>query len=155
MVIYNASAFAALLISYFELLALPTKTSYVEHVSSAEQDIRPRSRRPNSESSRPRTSGTDDDGDTTNENTSLLGGSDSRGGKTFSKIGKRTQLDDDVEDTDDKLLNQAYGDEQPWSSSLPQWTWILQLILLAPINVVIIGQISVRLHVTTHVLVTL
>lgn len=154
-VIYNASAFAALIISYFELLALPTKTSYVEHVAGANDDIQ--HRRPGSQSSRSllsdtrgRTAAVDDEADTANERTSLLGGGDRRSGKTFSKLGKRPQIDEDVEETDDKLLNKAYGDEQPWSSSLPQWTWILQLLLLAPINVIIVGQISLLLTTALH-----
>ena len=52
--------------------------------------------------------------------------------------------------TDDPILNQAYGDEQAWSSSLPQWTWILQFLLLAPINIVILGQISLLLTSALH-----
>lgn len=154
-VIYNASAFAALLVSYFELLALPTKTAYVERVAGANEEIQ--RRRPGSQSSRSllsenrgRASTVDDEADTTNERTSLLGGSDRRSGKTFSKLGKRAQVDEAVEETDDNLLNKAYGDEQPWSSSLPQWTWILQLLLLAPINVIIIGQISLLLTTALH-----
>lgn len=35
MVIYNASVFVALVISYLELLALPKKKKYVEHVIGA------------------------------------------------------------------------------------------------------------------------
>lgn len=51
-VIYNASVFVALLISYLELFALPTKSSYVEHVANADDEIERRSARPSSASPR-------------------------------------------------------------------------------------------------------
>ncbi|KAK5173815.1 uncharacterized protein LTR77_002496 [Saxophila tyrrhenica] len=158
-VIYNAATFAALLVSYLELLALPTKTSYVEHVSGAEQEVHGRSGRPGSRSSRSVLSSSrrqpsgadDDDDDEATERSGLLGASDRRSGNTFvSKIGKRSQVDEDADASDDKYLNQAYGDEQPWSSKLPRWTWVIQLILLAPINIIIIGQISLLLTSALH-----
>ncbi|KAK3055701.1 hypothetical protein LTR09_003622 [Extremus antarcticus] len=158
-VIYNLAVFAALLISYLELFALPTKTAYVEHVSGAEQEIHGRSGRPGSRSSRSVLSGSrarpaaadDEDEGGATERSGLFSGSDRRGGNTFGKnIGKRTQLDEEVEATEDKFLNQAYGDEQPWSSSLPQWTWVLQLLLIAPINIIVVGQIALLLTSALH-----
>lgn len=55
-----------------------------------------------------------------------------------------------LEGTDDPFLTKAYGDEQAWSSSLPQWTWILQFIILAPINLVIVGQIALLITSALH-----
>ena len=157
-VIYNASVFVALLISHLELFALPTKTAYVEHVAGVDDENERRSGRRPSQSSRSllsesragegrsRASRGAEDNEPT-ENTSLLRGSDSRGGDTFSRFGKRRHPDTDgsLDERDDKLLVKAYGDEQAWSSSLPQWTWIIQFLVLAPINIIILGQISLLL----------
>ena len=148
-VIYNASVFIALLISYLELFALPTKTSYVEHVANVD-DQNDRSRRPSQSSrsllSENRQRASRDGDEEPTESTSLLRGSGSRGGGTFSK-GKQRHPDDDgtLDDSEDKLLTKAYGDEQAWSSSLPQWTWIVQFLILVPVNVVILGQIALLL----------
>ncbi|KAK3706125.1 hypothetical protein LTR37_012952 [Vermiconidia calcicola] len=156
MLIYNASAFVALLIAYLELFALPTKKAYIEHAASAGEEQERQSTRRASPSSRsrlseqrpPRSSQAGDDEDAT-ESTSLLRSGDRRrlSEDTFTRFGRRRQPDNDggLEDTDDKLLTKAYGDEQAWSSSLPRWTWIVQFILLAPINVIVLGQISLIL----------
>lgn len=150
-VIYNASAFVTLLISYLELFALPTRASFVEHVADAEEEIERRSVRPSSSSSRQVLGRSDEsrsrrgnEDDDVNERTSLLRGGGSRGGGTLIGGGKRRHPDNDgtLSEVDDPYLTKAYGDEQAWSSSLPQWTWILQFLILAPINIVIIGQIS-------------
>lgn len=77
----------------------------------------------------------------------MLRGGDRRGGNTFTGAGKRRHPDNDgtLSETDDPYLIKAYGDEQAWSSSLPQWTWIIQFLILVPINVIIVGQISLLL----------
>ena len=157
-VIYNATAFLALLISYLELFALPTKTAYVERVANADEEIDRRSERRGSQSSRTllrqsesRTRDGEDDEAT--ERTSLLRGGDHRSGTTFTGVAKgRRHPDNDgtLDEIDkDPILTKAYGDEQAWSSSLPQWTWILQFLILAPINIIIIGQVALLL---THAL---
>jgi hypothetical protein len=148
--IYNACTFIALLISYIELFALPTKTAYVEHVTNVDENNE-RSRRASQSSrsllseNRPRASREAEEEAT--ESTSLLRGGDSRSSDTFKRFGKRRHPDNDgtLDETDDKLLTKAYGDEQAWSSSLPQWTWIVQFLVLAPINIVILGQIALLL----------
>ena len=110
-VIYNGSVFLALLISYLELLALPTKSAFVEHVAAADEEIERRSIRLSSSSSRQvlgRTDANRDD-DETNERTSLL-----RGGDRRSANLKRRHPDTDgtLEEVDDPYLTKAYGDEQ-------------------------------------------
>ena len=152
-VIYNASAFVALSISYVELFALPKKSVYVEHVSRADDQIERRSERRASQSSRSllgegssRPSRAAEDSEAT-ERTALLGGSDNRASNTFTKFAKKLRSGDDdaLDETDDKLLNKAYGDEQGWSSSLPKWAWVIQFIILVPINVIIVGQTALLL----------
>ncbi|SMR44369.1 unnamed protein product [Zymoseptoria tritici ST99CH_3D1] len=143
LVIYQASISVALLISYLELLALPKISKYVEHVLGAQDDAA--SIRPSSRASRPVTRQEEPEA---NERTSLLHHSPSGASQsTFARIGRRRAADrnDIPEDTEDSYLNQAYLDEQAWSSSLPQWTWILQFLVLCPINVIIVGQIALLL----------
>lgn len=148
LVIYQASVFVALLISYLELFALPKISKYVAHVLGAQQSDAA-STRPGSRSSRRLL---DSPSETRNENeanerTSLLHRSESRAShQTFTRASRRRADRDEVpEDTEDPYLNQAYMDEQAWSSKLPQWTWVLQFLVLAPINIIIVGQIALLL----------
>lgn len=132
----------AVLISYLELFALPTKATFVDHVADADEEIERRSIRPGSQSSRSVLAAHDEDD--ANERTSLLRGGDRRSHNTFSRNNKRRHPDTDgtLEGTNDPYLTKAYGEEQAWSSSLPQWTWVLQFLVLAPINIVLIGQVG-------------
>jgi len=52
--------------------------------------------------------------------------------------------------TEDPLLVKAYGNEQAWSGSLPRWTWILQFLVLAPINIILVGQIALFITSALH-----
>jgi len=90
--------------------------------------------------------------DDATESTSLLRGRDRRSRGTFTSFGKRRHPEEDgaLETTDDPLMTKAYGDEQAWSSSLPQWTWILQFVILAPINIVLVGQIALLMTSALH-----
>ncbi|WPG98585.1 vacuolar membrane protease [Acrodontium crateriforme] len=165
-VILHATVAAALLISYLELFGTPSKSKYVEHVSgiaNTGDNDGAWSSRPASQSSRTLLSQSrerrpqstrnsiDTGDDEANERTSLLRGGDRRSQNTFLGIGKRRHPETDgaLQETSDPILTKAYGDEQAWSSSLPQWTWILQFIILVPINVVLIGQIALILTSAT------
>ncbi|KAK5700397.1 hypothetical protein LTR17_022966 [Elasticomyces elasticus] len=158
LVIYNGAVFLALMISYLELFALPSKLKYAEHVLDAVDENRSR---PGSRSSRtllgesgssvraPAAAAAEDDEAT--ESTSLLRGRDNRQQGTFAHHGKRRQPEEEgLEDSEDPFLTKAYGDEQAWSSSLPQWTWILQFLILAPINIILVGQIALLLTSAMH-----
>ncbi|KAM0720592.1 hypothetical protein Q7P37_004728 [Cladosporium fusiforme] len=156
MVIYNASVFAALLISYLELLALPKKTKYVEHVAGAAS---PRSTRPGSVSSRRLLDETEDqprsvegDNEEATERTGLLRGGERRNRNTFARFGgtRNQDVNDPLDESEDPFLAQAYGFEQAWSGSLPQWTWILQFLILAPINIILVGQIALFITSALH-----
>jgi hypothetical protein len=157
LVVYNASVFVALLISYLELLALPKKKKYVEHVANAGS---PHSTRPASVSSRrlldeneerPRSSEGDHE-EPANERTGLLRGGERRAQNTFARFGGRRNQDVNgpLDENEDQFLAKAYGDEQAWSGALPQWTWILQFLVLAPINIVLVGQIALFITSALH-----
>lgn len=156
MVIYNASVFVALLISYLELLALPKKSDYVERMAAGAEQSRPASQGSrdmlNAGEGRSRNRRDDNDGDDANEQTSLLRGDRrGRGGGTFTGIAKRQTADEDLTDeSEDDIAQKVYGDEQAWSSSLPKWTWILQFIVLAPINIILVGQVALLTTSALH-----
>ncbi|KAK0934312.1 hypothetical protein LTR29_014110 [Friedmanniomyces endolithicus] len=156
-VVYNAAVFGAVLISYLELFVLPSKAKYAEHVLDAVDETRSR---PGSQSSRTLLAQSDRassirgaaaEDDETTESTSLLRGRDNRHQGTFAHHGKRRQPEEEgLEDSDDPFLIKAYGDEQAWSSSLPQWTWILQFLILAPINIILVGQMALLITSAIH-----
>ncbi|KAI7665678.1 endoplasmic reticulum metallopeptidase 1, partial [Hortaea werneckii] len=166
-VIYNATVWVALVVGYLEMLGLPTKRRFVEYVTSVglrghvEDDAN------------------EDDGDAAmDESTSLLRGRrgeqrkknqgtfTSTAGGPATKHGRRQQrrttVDSDPQDPeddqpnsrrasqDDPVLTQAYGAEQAWSSSLPQWPWTLQFLLVAPLNLMLVGQIALLATASLH-----
>lgn len=44
----------------------------------------------------------------------------------------------------------VYGDEQPWSWSLPGWTWLLQFVTMASVAIVFVGQIALLFMSATY-----
>ncbi|RMY57549.1 hypothetical protein D0864_13493, partial [Hortaea werneckii] len=166
-VIYNATVWVALVVGYLEMLGLPTKRRFVEYVSSL--GLR----------GHVEDEANEDDGDAAmDESTSLLRGrrgeqrkknqgtfANTAGGPA-TKHGRRQQrrstVDSDPHDSeddqpnsrrtsqDDPLLTHAYGAEQAWSSSLPQWSWTLQFLLVAPLNLILVGQIALLATASLH-----
>lgn len=144
-VIYLATTFVALLISYIEFFALPKKSQY------AEDQVYP----PGSAQSVQ--SGAHDEGeDDPTERTSLLRGER----QTFSGgYGGRAQGEED--DDEGVMASQTLeghirkitgldSDEQGWATKLPSWTWLIQLLLVAPINVILVGELGFYLTAGLH-----
>ncbi|KAK2737286.1 hypothetical protein FQN55_001212 [Onygenales sp. PD_40] len=151
---YFCGVFLATWVSYLELFSLPRKGDYARHVS------RHQGRRPSSLSSRLLTPSADElpsdntvngrdqsDGaeEEPSESTSLLRGQRT----TFANY--RTGNDGVTEDEEHEETEEigTFGHEQPWSWKLPRWTWLLQLILLAPIVIILVGQIGLLLTTAT------
>lgn len=138
MVVFFAAISSALLISYLEMFALPTKSAYVELLASVENDG----------SSRPLTAGAsqeEDVGEST-ETTSLLRGNR----QSFARYGSRRQSTDSGESPLITHLGIPFGKEQPWSARLPSSLWLLQFLLTAPIIIVIVGQLGLLLTSALH-----
>ena len=154
LVIYFGGIFMALLISYFELFALPKKTDYVQMIFGYETD---------QTSSRPLTASHDDreerpvlsrenDEEEANEQTSLLRGDrQTTFGRAYGGRGRSTDetatVDDETPDID---MPMPYPKEQRWSGSMPSWTWILQFLLIAPIPVILVGEIALLATAALH-----
>ncbi|TIA59145.1 putative zinc metalloprotease, partial [Aureobasidium pullulans] len=158
LIIYNASVFLALLISYLEFFALPKKSVYVEQVTYASGTALPSPARSGSlvshnvvdhdDASRGRAPAANDNEDA-DERTSLLG---SR--QTFTRYGRETRRPDENDDAATSVhvpsTSQAYEGEQGWSGSLPSWAWLLQFLILAPINLILIGQLGLLMTSALH-----
>lgn len=164
MVIYFAAVFAALLISYLELFALPKKSAYVQQQSIIDEAHRPideatplardtgsiRSNRPITSSSahqKPRDEPRTDEEDEATETTSLLRGDPNQ---SFARYGDHHQSVDEGTEHDaiaqeEPSLPPPYGEEQAWSGYLPRWTWLFQFLLLAPIVLILVGQTGLLL----------
>ncbi|EGC40992.1 peptidase family M28 family [Histoplasma capsulatum var. duboisii H88] len=148
---YFAGAFLATWISYLELFALPRKGDFARQTTG---------RRPSSLSSRLLTSSADElrsnaspstaefpgaageDTDPT-ESTSLL-----RGQRTTFANYRTSGPGGAAEETDEREdINKGgtFEHEQSWSWTLPRWTWVLQLLLLAPIVLILVGQLALFL----------
>ena len=157
MVFYFAAVYLATSIAFLELLRLPRRSAYADEIEAHEG--RARSVRSGSISSGnllapqvdERTNddvdGADDEEVT--ESTSLLR---ERIPATFAryKSPERQEGDEQEGMLDDKTQRRVYGSEQPWSWSLPGWTWLLQFLLIAPITVILVGQIGLLLVSGTY-----
>jgi hypothetical protein len=146
---YFAGVFFALVFSYLELFFAPSKTAYARYLDQSDHS------RPNSGTAdqtatasnrvaRPEDRPSMDDD--ASETTSLLRG-DRRG---FAKYGSRQNSVTDVDGAQEEApqplsLKEPYLGEQEWSGHLPSWIWILQLLFVAPIVLVLVGQIALLL----------
>ena len=143
MVIYNASVFLALLISYLELFGLPKKSTFAEHAyygPDGEDDV-DRQQHLDGEPEHAPSVTNAAEGDDADEQTSLLNER-----QTFRRYGAQRRREEGEADehgephSDDPMLTQAYEGEQAWSSKLVSWTWLIQFLILAPINIILVGQ---------------
>lgn len=50
----------------------------------------------------------------------------------------------------DAKRSRVFGYEQDWSWSMPAWTWVLQFIILAPIPVILVGQVGLLFMSGVH-----
>ena len=151
MIFYFAAIAVATSISFFELFGLQNKSQYADdfatHDFSTAVDSRPRSASSSRildpepdetlEDAPERPAGNEGEEDA-DETTSLL-----RKGRQ-STFARRTSPHSHREDQDPvkKKRNRVYGFEQDWSWSLPSWTWLLQFLIVAPIPVILVGQVG-------------
>ena len=140
---YFMSVFLATWVSYLELFALPRKAEYAEEMT---QDWRRGSSRP---------SVSVDDGEesderaveeTATETTSLLPNSRRTTFANYNRVSGRMTSEEEEEAKDPNV----YGHEQAWSSRMPQWTWILQLLILAPFNITMLGSLALLITAALH-----
>ena len=160
MIFYFAAIAIATSISFLELFGLQPKSQYADtfaaHEFGAPTNSRPRSsssnrlidpeaepEAQNNEPERPSESAEEQDVD---ETTSLLG----KGRQ--STFARRTSPHTHQEESTsfDAKKKRVFGYEQDWSWSLPTWTWLFQFLILAPIPVILVGQVGLLFMSGTH-----
>lgn len=146
---FSASAFLATWLSYLELFSLPNKKKFCRekfYGDEASISSRPPSR-PNSSRRVEQDRSEHEDEEDATEQSSLLrsGGRSARAYKTQS----RTEDDaGSISGIKQKLL--AKHDEQEWSASMWDWIWTLQVLIIVPINVLLLGQLGFYLVDALH-----
>jgi len=78
------------------------------------------------------------------ERTGLL----NRGRPTFARYNDEDTGDDHTATADKDGPHNR--EEQSWSRSLPTWTWLLQFLLVAPIVIILVGQIGLLVVAALH-----
>lgn len=153
---YFASTFLAASISYFELFTLTRKSQYCHgkmdpsrrDSMSASQMLAPDA----DEFGRNASESPDHEAehDEADESTSLL---DHNRRTTFANYNPTETESPTHDDQENEIVGKAgrwFGDEQEWSSCLPRWTWILQLLLSVPINVIVLWQMGLLIVEGLH-----
>ena len=165
MAIYFAAISVATAIGLLELFGLPPKSSFAsEHPGGGEPASRDRGRSasptspPSGRMLGPTEEQNADGGDAdenqeeeADESTSLLAA-----GRRQTRFSHYTSPDrnhpvsEQEDDTAASKRSKPYGREQIWSSSLPRWTWLLQFLFLAPIVIIVVGQIALLFVTATY-----
>lgn len=160
--IYFVSITVALLLSYLEFFRLSSRTNFVQIASQVNEDLRPhsisgRSGRPVSVNSNiedeQRTNGRfENDSQYVDESTSLIRGR----ARQTARGRRRVQYSAAPSIGSPRLrlqttkIQPAYGDEQSWSGPLPSWMWSIQFLVLASINVLLVGQVALFVTSALH-----
>ena len=142
---YFTSVFCATWISYLELFSLPRKAEYAEST----QEWRRASSRPSiSADDEEESDERDAIEESPNETTSLLPESRRTTFAHYNRVAATAggEEDEEIEAKDPNV----YGQEQAWSSRMPQWTWMLQFLILAPFNIVILVSLALMITTALH-----
>jgi hypothetical protein len=145
---FAASAWLATFLAYLEMFSLEKKDAYCDAKLSEDMaSSRPESsgardqQHPTSENNPDR----DDDDDEPTERSGLLSG---RGGKAFRKY--KTQDSEEALGSSTANLDSDTIAEQEWARGQWTWLWVLQYLVIVPINVLVIGQIAFALVTGLH-----
>ncbi|KAG5984064.1 hypothetical protein E4U55_006199 [Claviceps digitariae] len=144
-------AFGAVFISLLEQFALPRKTDYARQLAETSEGSDADTTGNNSPAS-----GQADDAEETGdevadatETTPLRAGEEGYGTDeqttTFANTYRRSVSDSNATPVHTKKNGQRYQpyeQEQGWSGHLPSWTWLIQLLLLGPLYVVLLGNLA-------------
>ena len=146
MIFYFAATAIATSISFFELFGLQRKAEYAESFAHefGITDSPPRS----AHSTRPLEPSSEEHTDSAPNGPTEEDESVQEADETTSLLrnGRQSNLTPDARQADRNSVEarkaRVFGYEQDWSWSLPTWTWLLQFIILAPIPVILVGQIG-------------
>jgi hypothetical protein len=136
---FSGIAFATW-VSLLELFGLPKKSETDEHDTSRRPSV---SRNDHGEDI-----ATDEecaDGEEADERTGLLA---NRRSQTFARYNEEQVGDDTAVAVDQS--GPGTNQEQSWSKSVPTWTWLLQFLFVAPIVIIVVGQIGLLIVGALH-----
>ncbi|OAA52928.1 peptidase family M28 family [Cordyceps fumosorosea ARSEF 2679] len=141
---FHTGVFLALLISLLELFALPSKSAFARQVQDAEP---PSSHVANTDEEGEEANSGEEEEEVT-ETTPLrneeggYGGADTEDQTTFATTYRRRSAPAPGDESVSKPTPapSPYANEQSWSSRLPSWAWFLQLLVLAPVHLIIVGN---------------
>ncbi|KAM0558328.1 hypothetical protein ACHAPJ_005022 [Fusarium lateritium] len=159
-VFFQSSIFLALLISLLEQFALLGKHDFALQLHDA-HEARDVSSRSNEQESRPQpenepaqAESEDNEGgsDEATETTPLRAGESGYGSNNQTSFANtyRRSVADNSPSPPSMRRYQPFEHEQSWSGRLPTWTWILQFLLLAPIPVILFGNIGLVVMTATQ-----
>ena len=156
-IVLQSSFFLALFIQLCEFFALPAKQQFAqqthdfhltrEHLPGTPQGEELIAPSPGELGSAAAVS---DDGEEPDENTPLRSGETGYDGHhaTFASTFRRSVSK--LRTKDPVAHHEPFEKEQSWSGRLPSWTWILQLLVLATVPVVVVGQIALFASTALH-----
>ncbi|CEJ92919.1 hypothetical protein VHEMI08546 [[Torrubiella] hemipterigena] len=152
MAFFHSSVFVALLVSLLEMFALPGRADFALYLRNADVPGSPyldaiRSNIDDAHDDIP-----DEEVEPTEE-TPLraeepgYGSGEAEEPTTFTSTYRRARAraaedDDESRRTSDIKLYEPYQGEQSWSGKLPSWTWLLQLAVLAPVHIILVGSLG-------------
>ncbi|RGP65768.1 aminopeptidase y [Fusarium sporotrichioides] len=159
-VFFQSAIFLALLISLLEQFALLGKHDFALQLHDAHQ-ARDVSSRGTEQESRPQTDNEsaqaeaddgEDEGEDATETTPLRAGESGYGSNaqtSFANTYRRSVADTSPAPPSMRRY-QPFEHEQSWSGRLPTWTWILQFLFLAPIPVILFGNLGLVVMTATQ-----
>ncbi|KAK6208689.1 peptidase family m28 family [Colletotrichum tabaci] len=146
---FHSAVFVSTLISLCDLFALPSKKDFAQHAHDDQQTRDHISEVPNSDALISHHSNDEDNAvEEPTETTPLRSGENENGNNgtirtTFATTYRRSIsaiMSDPGEEN--KETEHPPEKEQQWSAKLPSWTWFFQLLLLAPITIIVFLQIA-------------
>ncbi|KAL6900467.1 hypothetical protein GGI43DRAFT_405491 [Trichoderma evansii] len=145
---FHSAIFLALFISLLELFTLPGKHEFANHY---QDDPAPEHVRITSSDNT--ITGNEDEeeedheyaAESATETTPLRAGEPGYGSSdqpTFASTYRRTAQADESPAPSPTKSYPPYEHEQAWSGRIPTWTWFIQFLLLAPVHVIIVGNLG-------------
>ncbi|KAK2738186.1 hypothetical protein FQN57_007161 [Myotisia sp. PD_48] len=154
-VFYFAGTFLATWTAYLELFALPPKSEFARNQlrgpNSRDSEVErsllapsPDELPPNDRTTAQSSGSTDVEDEAATETTSLLRWQQRTTFANYSRTGVESETSD-ADNHNSSSCSNHYGHEQKWSAKLPGWTWLIQFLFVAPIVLILIGQLTLFL----------
>lgn len=155
---FHSSVFVATVIALVDLFSLEPKMKYASRVHDEHQvrdqidEVAPHPEalitpEPEERACTPPEPSDDESDAEPTETTPLTAGQDRNSRSTFGNTYRRSISAITSSQSTGHL---PFHKEQGWSGRLPVWTWLLQLVVVVPINVILFGQIALLITSATQ-----